>query len=154
MMEWKEEIVINADIEKVWGLFSDKNIKRIMPKVEEHTLIEKSEKEAGAKHQQKYREGKRVETYIVDTLAYEDHESEKRKTISFVLGKAFEISLTFTLVKIDHENTKFIYEGQNKGVNFVGRAMLKLGSAKSNNKVVHEFMQRVEQEAMKPESGS
>lgn len=50
---------------------------------------------------------------------------------------------------IPDTHTKFIYEGQNKGVNFVGRAMLKLGSDKSNNKVVQEFMQKVEQEALK-----
>ena len=71
------------------------------------------------------------------------------KKISFVLGKAFEITLTFTLVKLDDTHTKFIYEGQNKGVNFVGRAMLKLSGQKNNPSVVQEFMQRVEQEARK-----
>ena len=148
MIEWKEEITINTNIETVWELFLDKNIKKIMPKVEEHTIIEGKEWEVGAKHQQKYREGKRVETYIVETLAYEDHEDKKLKTTSFVLGKAFEITLTFTLVKLDETHTKFIYEGQNKGINFVGRAMLKLGSQESNNKVVQEFLQKVEQEAL------
>ncbi|SFT24183.1 SRPBCC family protein [Paenibacillus sp. BC26] len=149
MLTWKEETTIHAPIEKVWELFADRNIKRIMPKVEEHTLIEKSEKEAGAKHRQKYREGKRVETYVVDTLAYEDKPHTKRKTIHFVLGKAFEITLTFTLARVDDARTAFIYEGENKGVNFVGRAMLKLGSQKANLKVVHEFMALVEQEARK-----
>jgi hypothetical protein len=149
VIQWKEETIIEVNIEKVWSLFSDKNIKKIMPKVEEHTLIEKTEEEVGAKHQQKYREGKRVETYIVETLAYEANEGKKHKQISFVLGKAFKISLTFTLVKIDDNHTQFIYEGQNEGVNFVGRAMLKLGSEKSNNMVVKEFMQKVEQEALK-----
>nr|WP_239558603.1 SRPBCC family protein [Peribacillus deserti] len=120
-----------------------------MPKVEEHTLIEKNEEEAGAKHQQTYREGKRVETHIVETLAYENLEDKKLKQLSFVLGKAFEITLTFELLKINDTHTKFIYKGQNKGVNFVGRAMLKLGSEKSNNNSVKEFVQRVEQEALK-----
>lgn len=149
MIQWKEDITIEANIEKVWSLFSDKNIKKIMPKVEEHTLIEKTEEEVGAKHQQKYREGKRVETYIVETLAYENLPDKKRKQIQFVLGKAFEISLAFTLEKMDETHTKFIYEGQNKGVNFVGRAMMKLGSEKSNNIVVQEFLKKVEEEALK-----
>ncbi|WP_108670957.1 SRPBCC family protein [Peribacillus acanthi] len=148
MIEWKEEIIIDTSIEKVWALFLDKNIKKIMPKVEEHTLIEGEEWQVGAKHQQKYREGKRVETYLVETLAYEDHEDKKVKTISFVLGKAFQITLTFTLIKLDETQTKFIYEGQNKGVNFVGRAMLKLGSQQSNNKVVQDFMDKVKHEAL------
>ncbi|MFP7298781.1 SRPBCC family protein [Neobacillus niacini] len=149
MIQWKEETIIEVNIEKVWSLFFDKNIKKIMPKVEEHTLIEKTEAEAGAKHQQKYREGKRVETYIVETLAFDDTPDKKHKQISFVLGKAFKITLGFTLEKIDEQHTKFIYEGINEGVNFVGRAMLKLGSEKSNNIVVKEFMERVEQEALK-----
>lgn len=148
MIQWKEETIIEANIEQVWELFLDKNIKKIMPKVEENTLIEKAEGEVGAKHQQKYREGKRVETYIVDTLAYENKPEKKLKQISFILGKAFDINLKFILEKLDDGNTKFIYEGQNKGVNFVGRAMLKLGSEKSNNKVVQEFMEKVKQEAM------
>jgi hypothetical protein len=149
VIQWKEEKVIPANIETVWSLFSDKNIKRIMPKVEEHILIEKSETEAGAKHKQTYREGKRLETYIVDTLIYEDREVEKKKQIQFVLGKAFEVTLTFTLIKVDESHTRLLYEGENKGVNFVGRAMLKLAGKKSNLDVVMEFLERVQAEAMK-----
>ncbi|MEH7237470.1 SRPBCC family protein [Bacillus sp. JJ1562] len=149
MIEWKEETIIEANIEMVWDLFSDKNIKKIMPKVEEHTLIEKTEVEVGAKHQQKYREGKRVETYIVETTQYENTKDKKVKQTSFVLGKAFEITTSFTLLKIDESHTKFIYEGQNKGINFVGRAMLKLSSKNTNNDVVKEFLDRVRDEALK-----
>jgi hypothetical protein len=149
VIQWKEEKVIPANIETVWSLFSDKKIKRIMPKVEEHILIEKSETEAGAKHKQTYREGKRLETYIVDTLIYKDREVEKKKQIQFVLGKAFEVTLTFTLIKVDESHTRLLYEGENKGVNFVGRAMLKLAGKKSNLDVVMEFLERVQAEAMK-----
>ena len=148
MIQWKEEINIEANIEKVWSLFSDENIKRIMPKVEEHTIIEKREDEVGAKHRQTYREGKRVETYIVDTLIYENLSDKKQKQLQFVLGKAFEITLTYTFLKIDETTTNFIYEGQNKGVNFVGRAMLKLGSEKSNKLIVQEFSEKVKLEAL------
>lgn len=149
MIHWKEEKVIPANIETVWNLFSDKNIKRIMPKVEEHILFEKRESEAGAKHRQTYREGKRLETYIVETLIYEDREGEKKKQIQFVLGKAFAVTLTFTLIKVDDSQTRLIYEGENKGVNFVGRAMLKLAGKKSNHDVVMEFLERVQTEAGK-----
>ncbi|MCM3601297.1 SRPBCC family protein [Robertmurraya korlensis] len=149
MIQWKEEAVITANIETVWSLFSDKNIKKIMPKVEEHILIEKCETEAGAKHRQTYREGKRLETYIVETLIYQDKEAQKKKQIRFVLGKAFEVTLSFTLIKIDESQTRLIYEGENRGVNFVGRAMLKLAGKKSNHDVVMEFLDRVQVEAMK-----
>lgn len=147
MIQWQEEITINKNIEDVWNLFRDENIKRIMPNVEEHKLIEMKEQEVGAKHEQTYREGKRLETYIVETLAYEDLDDRKHKQIRFVIGKAFEVTLSFTLFHINNTQTKFIYEGTNKGTNFVGRAMLKLGSEKSNNIVVEEFLQRVKNEA-------
>jgi hypothetical protein len=149
MIKWHEEIIIDANISKVWSLFKDEHIQKIMPKVEEHELIEGEETMAGAKHRQTYLEGKRKETYIVETLAYEDAPDKKRKKIHFVLGKAFEITLTFALVRINETHTNFIYEGQNKGVNFVGRAMLKLGGKKGNNKVVEEFLEKVKQEALK-----
>jgi hypothetical protein len=148
-MKWKEEVIIEGNIDKIWSLFLDEHIHKIMPKVEEHTIIEKAEDQVGAKHRQSYREGKRLETYIVETLAYDNHEDRKHKQISFVLGKAFKITLAFTLIKVDATHTKFVYEGKNEGINFVGRAMLKLGSEKSNQSVVKEFMQRVEQEALK-----
>lgn len=48
MIKWKEESMIEANIEIVWSLFSDKNIKFIMPKVEDHVLIEKTEHEIGS----------------------------------------------------------------------------------------------------------
>lgn len=149
MISWKEEKMIRVPIETVWDLFRDENIQTIMPKVEEHVLIELDEHQVGAKHRQTYREGKRLETYTVETVAYEDREEYKEKRIRFVLGKAFEISLGFILEKVSERETKFIYEGQNKGVNFVGRAMLKLSRQKDQMNVVQEFMDRVESEAIK-----
>lgn len=147
MITWKEETLINANIEKVWELFKDQHIKRIMPKVISHELVEGEETMAGAKHQQTYGEGKRVETYIVHTLAYEDHEEEKYKKVNFVLGKAFDTTFSFKLLKESEEQTRLIYEGENKGANFVGKAMLKLAGKKQDNKVVLEFLDRVKREA-------
>ncbi|MGP4060336.1 SRPBCC family protein [Halobacillus sp. H74] len=147
MIHWEEEKIIDANIEQVWELFADRNIQRIMPKVEEHVLIEKSETEVGALHRQTYREGKRLETYTVETLAYEDSPEKKQKTITFIIGKAFQVTASFTLEKVDENRTKLIYSGQNKGVNFVGKAMMKLANKKGNEKVVQEFLNRVDQEA-------
>ncbi|WP_226579765.1 SRPBCC family protein [Halobacillus litoralis] len=151
MIQWEKEKKIEAPIDQVWELFADRNIKRIMPKVEEHELIEGSETEAGAKHRQTYREGKRLETYTVETLAYEDHAERKHKTITFVIGGAFEVKASFTLEKIGETETKIIYAGQNKGVNLIARAMMKLANKKGNDKVVQEFVDRVEKEALHPD---
>lgn len=149
MIEWEEEKVIHQNIEKVWSLFADRNIRTIMPQVVRHELIERNERDVGAKHLQSVKEGKRMETYVVETVAYEDQPDKKYKQTYFVLGKAFEIDLCFTLVRLDELQTRFIYAGCNQGRNFIGRAMLKLASTKSNLKTVHEFLDRVETESMK-----
>ncbi|ARI75346.1 SRPBCC family protein [Halobacillus mangrovi] len=151
MIEWKEERVINANIETVWQLFREENMPTIMPKVIENKPVHMEEGVVGSKYQQKYQEGKRVETYIVETRGFEDTIQKKYKRINFVLAKAFEIDLSFTLEKVDDSTTRFIYSGQNKGTNFVGRAVMKLGGKKNNNKVVQEFMDRVEKESLKQE---
>jgi hypothetical protein len=148
MITWNEEKVIPVNIERIWVLFSDENLQRIMPNVVEHTPIEKKEGIVGSKYRQSYKEGRRVETYIVETLEYENIDSKKHIRIGFTLGKAFEIETAFTLLKIDESNTRFIYTGHNKGINFLGKVMLKIAGDKNNNKVVQDFMDKVETEAM------
>ncbi|MFD1030616.1 SRPBCC family protein [Metaplanococcus flavidus] len=149
MIEWEQDKVINQQIDKVWSLFADANIRKIMPQVEKHELIEKTERETGAKHMQSYKEGKRTETYVVETLAYEDQPDKKHKQIYFVIGNAVEIDLCFTLIKLHDNQTKFIYSGCNQGRNFLGRTMLKMAGGKSHMKIVEDFMARVEEEALK-----
>ncbi|KZE67560.1 hypothetical protein AWM68_19040 [Fictibacillus phosphorivorans] len=148
MLTWKEEKTIPANIEKVWELFSDENLQRIMPNVVEHTPIEKKEGIVGSTYRQSYKEGRRIETYIVETLAYENTENQKHLAIGFNLAKAFEIQTMFTLIKVDESQTRFIYEGSNKGINFIGKVMLKLAGEKNNNKVVQDFMDTVERESL------
>ncbi|KZZ85350.1 SRPBCC family protein [Bacillus sp. SJS] len=149
MIQWKTEREISANIETVWKLLREENMYKIMPNVVENRLVHKELGEIGSKHEQKYKEGKRIETYIVETLGYEDLEERKYKRIGFVLAKAFEIKLSFTLEKVDENKTRFIYEGENKGINFVGRAMLKLGGEKNNRKVVEDFLDLVEKESVR-----
>lgn len=149
MIEWKQQRIIDADIETVWSLFKDDSIQKIMPKLEQHRLIDKREDEVGAKHEQMYRQGSRVETYIVETRAYKDTSEEKVKQLHFVLAKLFEIDLQFRLQKVSDQQTRFTYEGSNRGMNLVGRTMLKMGGSKSNMETVSEFMDLVESEAMK-----
>jgi hypothetical protein len=147
MIKWHEERVIPVNIEVIWNLFELVNIQRIMPNVIENKVLERKEGVVGSKYQQKYKEGKRVETYIVEDLEYENTPERKHNKIGFTLAKAFEIEASFTLVKLNEEETNFIYTGQNTGLNFLGKVLLKLGGEKNNNKVVTDFMDLVESEA-------
>ncbi|WP_195573914.1 SRPBCC family protein [Paenibacillus sp. 1001270B_150601_E10] len=150
-MNWKERMDIEANIETIWRLFDWDNQQRIMPQVVENKLIEETEGKIGTKFQQKYKEGKRVETYIVEVLEYEDTPAYKHLKVGFTLAKTFNIRAAYTLHKKDEHHTVFEYSGSNEGINLFGKIMLKLGSTKGNQKVVTDFMKRVQQEALKDE---
>ncbi|MCA1066269.1 SRPBCC family protein [Rossellomorea sp. AcN35-11] len=149
MIKWREERIIPVNIETIWYLFELENIQRIMPNVVENKVLEQKEGVVGSTYQQKYKEGKRIETYIVEDLEYENTPEKKHNKIGFTLAKAFQIEAEFTLHKIDDHQTRFIYSGENEGVNFLGKVLLKLGGEKNNKKVVTDFMDRVENEALK-----
>jgi len=148
-MKWEKERIIDAPIDSIWALFEEENAQRIMPKVVENRWIDKKPGITGSTYEQTYQEGKRQETYVVEIADYEDSNVRKYKRIQFQLARAFEMNLAFTLEKITEQQTKFIYAGSNEGINFVGRAMLKLGSGKNGDQVIIDFLDRVEKEALK-----
>lgn len=149
MVKWKEEMVIDENIEKVWALFQDRNIKTIMPKVEEHILLEGEDDSKGAIHSQSYYEGTQMASYLVETLSYEAKPERKYRSTTFVMGQMFKVNYAFTLEKIAEGKTKFVYEGSNKGVNLTGKAMLLTGSKQKREATVRNFMERVNTEAIK-----
>lgn len=149
MIQWSKESTIPVNIDKVWELFSPENVPRIMPNVVEHKVIEEKEGIVGSIYEQKYKDGKREETYIIENLEYENTDLKKHNKIGFTLGKSFEVEASFTLIKIDESQTKFIYSGQTKALNTKGKVMLKIGGEKNGEKMVKDFMELVEQEALK-----
>jgi hypothetical protein len=149
MIQWNEEIIIPTNIEKVWELFGDDQVQRIMPNVVERKPLEVKDGIVGSTYSETYQEGKRKESYTGTILAYQDTPTKKHKKTEFILAKAFKIGNSFTLEKVDEHNTRFIYGGKNEGINFLGRALLKLGSSKSNDKVVRDFLHLVKEEAIK-----
>ncbi|MFF2753458.1 SRPBCC family protein [Psychrobacillus sp. NPDC058041] len=149
MLTWNKEIIIHAPINKVWNLFELDQIQRIMPNVVEHKPIEIKDGVVGSTYEQTYKEGKRTETYIVTDTEYENTEQKKHKKVEFTLAKAFKIETAFTLIQLNDQSTKFIYTGQNEGLNLMGKTFIKLGSKKRNDKVVDDFVELVRTEAMK-----
>lgn len=151
MVKWKEERIIPANIEKVWSLFLDENVKRLMPKVEEHILLENNDNEAGAKHAQSYYEGKQLQSYVVETVAFEDLPERKYKHTRFTLSQLFQVDYRYTLEKVSDTETRLIYEGAQKGLTLTGKAMLLSGSKAKRKETIQAFMERVESEASKTE---
>ena len=104
----------------------------------------------GSTYTETYQEGKRRESYTGTILEFQDTPKKNIKRPSlFYLAKAFNIQNVFTLEKVDESTTRFIYDGKNEGINFLGRALLKLGNAKNNGKVVNDFLELVREEALK-----
>lgn len=148
-MKWKEETVIKQPIDKVWRLFSDENAKLLYPKLEDHVLLENENDETGAKHAQSYMEGKQLQTYIVETVQYEDSPNRKIRHTRFVMNSMFQIDYIFTLDKKTDGHTLLTYEGEQKGVTVTGKAMLISGSKKRRQETIRDFLQRVEANAEK-----
>ncbi|WP_414054353.1 SRPBCC family protein [Macrococcus equi] len=149
MVTWREEMLLPVNIEKVWSLFDLENIQRIMPQVVEMKVLERKPGIVGSTYEQSYKEGNKVMKYIVTDLGHEDTPTRKHNRSGFQLANMFDIEADYVLEKISDHETRFIYSGSNKGLNLVGKAMLKVMPKKQNQKVVNEFMERVKQEALK-----
>lgn len=147
MVKWKEQMVIEAPIERVWELFQDEHIQRIMPKVESHDLLEGENDATGAKHAQVYTEGNQQQRYIVETLSYVDEPEKKYRETAFEMGQLFKVRYAFSLEKETAQRTRFVYEGQNKGMSVTGKMMLLAGSKKAARNTVLNFMNRVKDQA-------
>lgn len=143
MIEWNEQRVINASIDKVWALFTDEQLQTIMPQLEKHQLIEGPPNKPGSKYAQQNRVGNRLVSYVMEITAYEDSAEQKRRSLRFVAAGLFRISLSFALTKISDEQTLFTYSGSNIGANLVGKTLLKLDPQNSSRQEVEDLMERV-----------
>lgn len=141
MKQWTKDIEINAPIEKIWSLFdgSLENMQKIMPQVVENEPIKITEEMVGSVYRQKYKEGKRIETYDIETLAYSNEPNEKKLSVGFTLANMFEITALYELKKIDDQKTLFTYTVTNRPLKW----FVKLFLIFATDKVVVEFLERV-----------
>ncbi|UOY92490.1 SRPBCC family protein [Ectobacillus sp. JY-23] len=141
--QWTTETEIQAPIEVVWGLLNEENLHKIMPQVVEHKPIKITEEGVGTIYRQKYKEGKRVEEYDVETLEYENTPQFKKMKVGFTLANMFEITATYELQKMNEDTTKFTYTATNKALKWFVHIMLFF----ANEAVVTTFAKRVKQVA-------
>ena len=145
MKQWTKEIEIDAPIEQVWKFFdgSLENMQKIMPQVVDNTPIKITDGMVGSIYLQKYKEGKRVMEYEVETVEYIDSSNEKKMKIGFTLANMFDITARFELVKLDDHKTSFKYTATNRPLKW----FVKLFLLFATDKVVVEFVQRVKKVA-------
>lgn len=144
MVKWKEEMTIKQPIDIVWQLFSDENAKILYPKLEDHVLVENENDETGGKHAQSYMEGNQLQTYIVETVLYDDKPNKKLRHTRFSMNNIFQLDYTFILNKKNEEETHFTYEGSQRGVTITGKMIMMVGSKNRRQQTVQNFMQQIE----------
>lgn len=145
MKKWSSEIEIDAPIEQVWALFdgSLEDMQRIMPQVIANESIEETDDVVGSIHLQKFKEGKQVMEYMVETLEYVNNPNEKKKKIGFTLSDIFEVTRGYELIKLEEHKTLFKYTSTNRAL----KLYVRLFSLFASNKVSLGFVQRVKEVA-------
>lgn len=145
MKKWSKEIEINAPIEQIWKFFNGslEDMQKIMPQVVDNQPITITDDMIGSVYLQKYKEGKRIMEYHVETLAYLDTTNEKKVKIGFTLAKMFEITAQYELISLDEQKTFFKYTTTNRPLKW----FVKLFLLFSTDKVVIEFVERVKKVA-------
>ncbi|WP_090867886.1 SRPBCC family protein [Oceanobacillus limi] len=146
MREWKKAKNINAPIEHVWKFLdgSLEDMQKIMPNVIENEPIKETENGVGTIYRQKFKEGKKVQEYDVETLLYENTADHKKMKVGFTLANMFEITTTYEVEKLDEDKTYFVYSTTNKPLKWPAKLLMKLGGG---DKVVVQFVERVKQVA-------
>jgi len=112
MKQWTKEIEIDVPIEQVWSFFNGslENMQKIMPQVVENKPITITEGMVGSVYLQKYKEGKRVMEYQVETLEFHDSPNEKKLKVGFTLANMFDITARYELVKLNDHKTSLNVE--------------------------------------------
>ncbi|SEQ74458.1 hypothetical protein SAMN05216232_3225 [Virgibacillus subterraneus] len=146
MKKWSEEIEIDAPIEQVWKLLDGtlENMQKVMPNVIANEPVKVTDELVGSIHRQKYKEGKRVEEYDVETLLYQNQPDYKEMKVGFTLANMFDITAHYELNKLDESKTYFRYETTNQPLKWFMKLLIKLAIS---NKVVVKFVNRVKQVA-------
>lgn len=145
MKRWTKEIEIDAPIEHVWKYLdgSLENMQKIMPQVVSNEPVTITEGRVGSVYRQKYKEGKRIMEYEVETLGYLNSPNEKKMKVGFALGGMFEITAGYELFRVTDEKTHFIYTTTNKPLKWFVKLFLLVASEKS----VVDFVERVKRVA-------
>ncbi|WP_067726993.1 hypothetical protein [Oceanobacillus damuensis] len=141
MKEWSKALEINAPIELVWLFFDGplENTQQIMPQVVVRKPVKITKKVVGSVYREKYKEGKRIEEYDVETVEYLNKPEYKNLKISFTLADMFEITARYEMKKLNENKTYFKYTTTNHPLRWFARFPLMFAS----DKVVVEFVERV-----------
>lgn len=141
MKTWTKNIEINAPIEHVWKFFNGslEDMQKIMPQIVENTPVKITEEVVGSVYRQKYKEGKHIQEYDVETFEYLDTPDKKRLKVGFTLANLFEITAFYELRKINESKITFTYTVTNRPLKWLVKIFLIFAS----EKVVVKFVDRV-----------
>lgn len=144
MTEWKGQITINRNIERVWEFLdgSEKNLKILDPKIQFHRPIEEITGKVGSRYHQGYKEGNRVMEYEVVVNDYKDTPEHKEMEIGFVLAKMFDITARHSLKKMGKEETLISYRTTNNPLKITAKLIMLL-TGRGGNKLIEQHLQHL-----------
>ncbi|QPC48124.1 SRPBCC family protein [Mangrovibacillus cuniculi] len=145
MKSWTKSITINAPIDIVWNLFngSTEQMQKIMPQVVANEPVKVTDEGVGTVYRQTYQEGKRTQTYDVETIEFTDKAEEKKLKVGFQIAGMFDITAKYELAEIDENTTHFTYTATNNPLKWYVKPFLLFAS----DKVVVNFVDRVKKVA-------
>lgn len=127
MKRWSEQIEIDAPIEHIWKLINGslEDMQKITPNLVEHEPVTVTDNGVGSVYKQTFHVGKRLRTFEVKMLQFEDQADYKKQQFSYIHGGLFEITSTYELKKISDDKTTFHYQTQTKPLKwYLGLFML------------------------------
>lgn len=141
MKTWTKSIEINAPIEHVWRFFdgSLEEMQKILPQIVEITPVRVTEEVVGSIYCQKFKEGKLIQEFDVETLEYMDTPDEKRLKVGFALVNLFEVTACYELRKINESKTLFTYKVTNRPLKWLVKLILFFAT----EKIIVKFVGRV-----------
>lgn len=132
-------------MEQIWQLVdgSLENMQKIMPQVVDNQPLKVTDTKIGSIYRQKFKEGKRIEEYDVETLEYVNEARSKKLKVGFTLANMFAITAQYELEKVNDSKTFFTYTVTNTPLKWFVKIFLIFAS----DKVVVEFLERVKKVA-------
>lgn len=138
-------VIIEKNIEDIFDFLdgSLENLQKIDPKIIENIPLNITENRIGSTYKQKYKEGKRVQSYVCTVTDYLNESNQKFFEMQFELLKIFDITVSYKLKFINESKTEVTYTSINIPLKWYVKIMFKLQSTKRGDRFVLNHLEKI-----------
>ncbi len=144
MKTWTSTIEVNAGIGDVWHILdgSEEHLRKLDPNIIKNEVIEETPERVGSRYLQEYKEGKRVMSYEVKVLDYNETDQTKLFKIGFNLDGMFEVTARYDITALDENHTRVKYTVTNDPLKLIPKIMMFF---MRNDNVMDTHMNRIKE---------